>query len=219
MAVSLPHSYPVAHVPLILGGLRRLEGATLIDRLLPSQPAPGLSPGRGGEALVLAILDGAQALYKVGQRRAERGMVSLPQPGLTQASRPDYRLGPILAALFAANLNTVFGAGALKALAVSALPTPWRHQDTTTIPLYGASDDEPKTPRAPRPAYGHSKERRDDLTQVLLSLGVSGAGGIPLRRGGRDGNRSASVASPLAIEEGLALGLEGGRGLVADRKA
>ena len=54
---------------------------------------------------------------------------------------------------------------------------------------------------------------------MLLSLGVSGAGGIPLRLGLHDGNRSDSVETPLAIEECLALGLEGVRGIVADSKA
>ncbi len=85
--------------------------------------------------------------------------------------------------------------------------------------LYGAYEDEPKSPEAPRPASGHSKDGRDDLKQVLLSLGVSGDGGLPLRVGLRDGNRSDSVETPLAIEECLALGLEGVRGIVADRKA
>ena len=54
---------------------------------------------------------------------------------------------------------------------------------------------------------------------MLLSLGVSGAGGIPLRLGVRDGNRSDSVETPLALEECLAVGLEGMRGIVADSKA
>lgn len=108
---------------------------------------------------------------------------------------------------------------ALQALAVSAIPTPWLHQDTTPIALYGAYEDEPKSPGTPRPAYGHSKDGRDDLKQVLLSLGVSGDGGVPLRLGVRDGTRSDSVEAPLAIEECLALGLEGVRGVVADSKA
>ena len=85
--------------------------------------------------------------------------------------------------------------------------------------LYGAYEDEPKSPEAPHPAYEHSKDGRDDLKQVLLSLGVSGDGGLPLRMGLRDGNRSDSVETPLAIEECLALGLEGMRGIVADSKA
>ena len=191
----------------------------MIDRLLPPHPAHVLSSGRGAEALVCAILDGDHALYKVGQRLEERGMVALLQPGLTRVSPHAYRLGHILDALFAANLNTVFGAVALKALEVYAIPTPWLPLDTTTLTLYGAYADEPQTPRAPRPAHGHSKDGRDDLKQVLLSLGVGGDGGIPLRVGVRDGNHSDSVETPRAIEECLALGLEGVRGVVADSQA
>jgi transposase len=218
MAMAVQQLRPIAHLPLILGVLRRLEVATLIDGLLTPHPGHVLSAGHGVEALVLAILDGAHALYKVGKRLEERGMMDLLQPGLTRASLHDYRLGHILDALFAANLNKVLSAVALKALEVYALPTPWLHQDTTTIALYGAYEDDPKTVGAPRPAYGQSKDGRADLKQVLLRLGVSGDGGLPLRLGVRDGNRSDRVETPLAIEECLALGLEGVRGLVAARK-
>ena len=48
---------------------------------------------------------------------------------------------------------------------------------------------------------------------------MSGDSGIPLRLGVRDGNRSDSVETPVAIAECLALGLEGMRGIVADSKA
>jgi len=219
MAIAVQQIHPLAHLPLILGVLRRLEVASVVDGIIPLHPEHVLSAGRGVEALVLAILEGDHALYKVGKRLDERGMLDLLQPGLTRASLNDYRLGHILDALFAANLNKVFSAVALKALAVYAIPTPWLHQDTTTIALYGAYEDEPKTVGAPRPAYGHSKDGRDDLKQVLLSLGVSGDGGLPLRVGLRDGNRSDSIETPLAIEECLALGLDGVRGIVADSKA
>ena len=105
MAMTVQQIHPVAHLPLVLGVLRRLEVATRIDDLIPPHPAHGLSCGRGVEALVLAILDGHHALYKVGRRLEERGMVALLQPGLTRAALHDYRLGHILDALFAANLN------------------------------------------------------------------------------------------------------------------
>src|SRR5262249_11553662 len=137
----------------------------------------------------------------------------------TRAALHDSRLGPILDALFAAHRNKVFSVIALKAFEGYALPTSWRHQDTTTMRLYGAYADEPQSPEAPPPAYGQSTDGRDALTQVLLSLGGSGDGGRPLRLGLRDGNRSDSVATPRAIEECLALGLDGGRGIVADSKA
>jgi transposase len=219
MAMTGQQMHPVAHVPLVLGVLRRLEVAMVVDGLIPPHPAHMLSCGRGVEALVLAILDGDHARYKVGRRLEERGLVALLQPGLTRAALNDDRLGHLLAALFAANLNRVFGAIALKALAVYAIPTPWLPQDTTTIALYGAYEDEPQTLGAPRPAYGHSTDGRDARKQVLLSLGVSGDGGVPLRLGLRDGNTSDRGEMPVAIAACLALGLEGIQGLVADSKA
>jgi hypothetical protein len=51
-------------------------------------------------------------------------MVALLQPGCTRASLHDDRLGHILDALFAANLNNVFSAVARKALEVYTMPTP-----------------------------------------------------------------------------------------------
>jgi transposase len=43
--------------------------------------------------------------------------------------------------------------------------------------------------------------------------------GLPLRLGVRDGNTSDSTETPVAIEEWMALGLDGVRGIVADSKA
>jgi hypothetical protein len=85
--------------------------------------------------------------------------------------------------------------------------------------LSGAAEDAPQTLGAPRPAYGQSQDGRAARKQVLRRLGVSGEGGVPLRLGGRDGNRSARVATPVAMAECLALGLEGVRGIVAESKA
>jgi transposase len=219
MTVSIGRVAPVAHLPLVLGVLRKLEVAQLIDTMLPPNPAHVLSNGRGVEALVLAILDGHHALYKVGRRLDERGMFPLLQPGLEPTSVHDTRLGQILEALFHANLQQVFSAMALKALETSAIATPWMHHDTTTISLYGAYADVSSANHAPRPAYGHNQDGRGDLKQVLLSLGVSGDGGVPVRMGLRDGNTSDSVEGPQAITESLALGLSGFKGMVADSKA
>src|SRR5215510_9016603 len=97
MAIAIQQISPVAHLPLVLGVVRKLNMAGLIDTFCPPHPAHVLSCGRGVEALLLAILE----------------------------------------ALFAAQLNRVFGAIALNALDVS----PWLHQDTTTITLYGAYEE------------------------------------------------------------------------------
>jgi hypothetical protein len=118
MAVTMQQIRPVAHLPGVLGVIRKLQGAALLDTFCPPHPAHVLSCGRGVEALLLAILEGHHALSKVGARLEEGGMLSLLQPGLTRASLQDDRLGQLLEALFAAPLNRVFGAIALHALAV-----------------------------------------------------------------------------------------------------
>jgi len=162
MATTIQQMHPVAHLPLVLGVLRCLEVATVIDRLIPPHPAHGLSCGRGVEALVLAMLDGHPALAKVGRRLEAGGMVRLRQPELTRAALNDDRLGHILAALLAAHLHKGFGVVARKALEVSALPPPGLPQDTTTMALSGAYADALQPLGAPRPASGHSQDGRDD---------------------------------------------------------
>jgi hypothetical protein len=52
-----------------------------------------------------------------------------------------------------------------------------------------------------------------------LSLGVSSDGGLPLRLGVRDGHTRESTETPVAIEDCLALGLAGVRGMVAESQA
>src|SRR5207253_6561017 len=77
MAMTIQQISPVAHLPLVLGVVRKLNVAALIDTCCPPHPAHVLSCGRGVEALLLAILDGHHALYKVGARLEERGMFGL----------------------------------------------------------------------------------------------------------------------------------------------
>ena len=72
MATTGQQMHSVAHLPLVLGVLRRLEVATVIDRLIPPHPAHGLSCGRGVEALVLAMLDGHGVPRKAGQVAVDR---------------------------------------------------------------------------------------------------------------------------------------------------
>jgi transposase len=213
MAVSIQRIAPVAHLPLALEVLRKLNVAQLTDTLIPPTRPTSCPVAAGWKRWCWRFSMGTMPSTD------ERGMLPLLQPGLEAASVHDTRLGQILDALCAANLNRVFGAMALHALDTYAIETSWLHQDTTTIALYGAYEEAAADPAAPRPAYGHSKDSRDDLKQVLLSLGVSGDGGIPLRMGLRDGNTSDSVDVPQAIAESLALGLDGVKGVVADSKA
>jgi hypothetical protein len=65
MAMPIQQISPVAHLPLVLGVIRKLNVAALIDTFCPPHPAHVLSGGRGVEALLLAILDGHHALRSI----------------------------------------------------------------------------------------------------------------------------------------------------------
>jgi Domain of unknown function (DUF4277) len=118
MTVTMHQSSPVAHWPVVLGVVRKLQVAALIETCCPPHPAHGLSCGRGVEALLLAMLEGHHALDKVGARLEERGMLPRLQPRLTGTALHDDRLGQILDALFSATLHQVCGAVARNALEV-----------------------------------------------------------------------------------------------------
>jgi len=81
MTVMIDRVVPVAHLPLVLGVLRKLGIAELVDSMIPPHLDQRVSAGRAVEALGLAILDAHHALYKVGRRLDERGMLPLLQPG------------------------------------------------------------------------------------------------------------------------------------------
>jgi hypothetical protein len=116
MVVTIDRVSRVAHLPLVLGVLRKLDVAGLVDAFIAPHPEQVVSAGRAMEALVLSILDGHHALYKVGRRLDERGLLELLQPGLEPLSLHDTRLGQPLDALFDANLNQVFSPIALRTL-------------------------------------------------------------------------------------------------------
>jgi Domain of unknown function (DUF4277) len=81
MAMTVRAVKPVAHLPLVLGVRRKLDIAMRIDERVPPHPANVLSWGRGVAAFVWAMLDGDHALYTVGTRLHERGMLPLLQDG------------------------------------------------------------------------------------------------------------------------------------------
>jgi hypothetical protein len=82
---------PVAPLPLVLGVLRRLAVATVMDRLLPPQPASGLSCGRGVAAHQAGFIPhmgehfGPAAFRLKRPLGAMQGAYILPMPGWDSA--------------------------------------------------------------------------------------------------------------------------------------
>src|SRR5437867_1992254 len=82
MAIAVQQIHPVAHLPLVLGVLRRLEVATVIDRLLRPTRRTGSRMGVGPKPWCSPFSMGIMPSLRWGKRLEERGMVSLQQPVL-----------------------------------------------------------------------------------------------------------------------------------------
>ena len=73
MAIPVQQIHPVAHLPLVLGVLRRLEVATVIDRLIPPHAgawalvwAWGRSPGPRHSGWASCALQGGETAGRAG---------------------------------------------------------------------------------------------------------------------------------------------------------
>jgi hypothetical protein len=151
MAIAMPQISPVAHLPVVVGVVCKLQVAARIDTFCAPHPPHVLSCGRGVEALRLAILDGHHALYAVGARLEERGMLPLLQPGLLRASRHADRREQSRDGLFAAHVNRVCGTIALTAQGGRSPPTPLAAPGDDDPALWGVCRGAPPARRT-RPA-------------------------------------------------------------------
>jgi transposase len=75
------------------------------------------------------------------------------------------------------------------------------HYDTTSVSLWGTYDSATEQP-AVLITFGHNKDHRPDLKQVVVGAAVSGDGGVPLISNTHDGNTNDSVL-PISYWERL----------------
>ena len=104
----------------------------------------------------------------------------------------DDSLADTLDALYEAGLEKIQGAVSANIVSEFSIALTEIHYDTTSICFWGTYDNDTKEP-AIIITFGHSKDHRSDLKQVILGAAVSGDGGIPLISETHDGNTSDSV--------------------------
>ncbi len=188
----------------------------LVNRMLTwDQIRTKVSPGERIFAMVLDILLGHSPLYRVEDRLASTDVPLLLGEGRIAEDFSDDSLGRALDKLYDAGPKAVFTALGAQAFAHEALTTRSVHWDSTSRTLYGAYPGTPPKPAAvsakedpnavlqPPPAvprYGHSKDHRPDLKQLILSVLVTGDGVI--YQGSVDaGNASDKALNRRAIAD------------------
>lgn len=158
-----------------------------------------LSPGERIQALIVNILTSRRPLYRVWEGFTETDYELVLGAGVTPEDVNDDALGRALDKLQACEARLVFSLVATRALIHEQVEHRFLHWDSTTRSLYG---DYPTATgqSAVRPARGHSKDKRPDLKQIVLTL-LCNREGMPLCGQVRDGNSSDKKANGEMIAE------------------
>ncbi len=161
-------------LPVIASFCRRLDIAGIIDALVPIRSVATMTIGQAVEAMVCNRLTSPTPLVHVedwARRWAVEEVLRIPGFALN-----DDKLGRALDAI-APVLEEITGTVAVGAIDVFGIDISQLHWDMTSFSLHGAypgTDED-----YPAPAYGHPKDRREDLLQIQAGIAAASDGGIP----------------------------------------
>lgn len=182
-------------LPIVNLMLDRLGLAALLADALPNTDARlKLAPALAIRLVVTNLILGRQPLYGLGEWAASFDPVLL---GLTTddlAVLNDDRVGRALEALFDADRASLLTSVVLRAISEFSIDTSQLHNDSTSISVHGAYADAVGVERGGKPTaaitWGHSKDHRPDLKQLVWILTVSADGAVPMAYRLADGNTS-----------------------------
>ncbi len=174
----------VKYLPIIKHFAQKINLVGTLDTMVNSHME--LSPGIAVLAMVLDTLSGRTPLYRLEEFFFEKDTELLLGTDVPPERFSDYNLGRVLDKIHQTGTQKVFSSIAQNAVTAFDIDTKRVHFDTTSISVYGDYDytDEPFNI-----TYGHSKDKRPDLKQFLISL-LCVDRNIPIIGTTEDGNAS-----------------------------
>jgi transposase len=187
----------VGGLPLVNRILERLKVDRLLEKVLPA--GGGLvSPARAlGVLLRNIVLNDRQPIYTHAEwaERTEPALIGLEQGQAAYLN--DDRVGRALDRLFDADRAALLTEMVLGVIREFEIKLDQLHNDSTTLTLTGQyrHADGGKVRGKPTliVTYGHNKDHRPDLKQLLFVLTISADGAVPIHYQALDGNTSDSV--------------------------
>jgi transposase len=188
-------SRTLAGLPVVNAVLDRLGLPGLLAGALPAGDSRSkLAPAVAIRLVVTNLALGREPLYGLGEWAARHEATLLGLTNEDVAVLNDDRVGRALEALFDADRGSLLTAVVLRAISEFAVDTAQLHNDSTSISVHGAYRDAVGTERGGKPTaavvFGHSKDHRPDLKQLVWILTVSADGAVPLAYRLADGNTS-----------------------------
>lgn len=187
-------SYTIGALPIVNQLLERMKLNEFLREHLRRDGPRTRVPTRTGLLLLLRnLLFSREPVYGVGQW-ADRYLPELV--GITSSGREhlnDDRLGRCLDRLFEAEQHELVLDVVRHVIKEFGLRLDELHNDSTTISFFGAywdaaEEDSQRGRPTPAITYGHSKDHRPDLKQLLYVLTVTEDGGVPIYFTTKSGN-------------------------------
>ena len=179
-------SYSVGALPIINHVLDRMNLEKILEAQLPNEDArTKIRTCCGLMLLVRNILISREPLYGVGEwaSRYAPDLLGLT-PGQVAALNDD-RSGRWLARFFAFDPPAIALAATTHSVRRFQVALDELHNDSTTVTFYGAyrgaeQEQQRHGRTAPAITFGHNKDHRPDLKQLLYVLTLSHDGGVPV---------------------------------------
>lgn len=187
-------AYSVGPLPLIRSIVDRLTLDDLLERFVPQKRLgrdTDVPAGRAISALVFNVLVSREPMYAIPDWL---GSQALDLVGIDPADCErfnDDRVGRALERLLEADSASLLTAVLSRAVTEFGVEASQIHNDTTSISFFGNYDGQANPAEKKRPPYitfGHSKDHRPDLKQLVYSLSITADGAIPIHFKTYDGN-------------------------------
>jgi len=180
-------------LPIVCHFLKRAGLDALLERYLPASGLR-LSPAAAIGVVVRNLCLGREPVYGLGEwaSRFEPGLLGLGREQLGALN--DDRVGRALACLFDADRASLLTELLLGVIAEFELDLSQLHNDSTSITFSGAYAQADGRPRGGKPTpaitFGHNKDHRPDLKQLLWILTVCADEAVPIAYRSAAGNTS-----------------------------
>ena len=199
----------LGHLGLIAAVVKKLKIVEKIDRRLPVSKEHGaiVTMGQRVSAMILNGLGFLNdRLYLHSMFFEDKPIEHLLGEGITADNLNDDALGRALDAIYDYGTTKLFSELAFEIANEHNLLGKTARLDTTTISLQGDYDED-ESERAKGSidvTYGHAKNKRFDLKQVILSLTNSGKSGHPLWMEALSGNTSDKTSFQETVRKFVA---------------
>jgi len=187
----------IGGLPIVNDILHRLQFGRLLREAIPHRDHEVEADVALGVLLRNIVINDRQPIYTLAEwaARIEPELLGLGKHGAERLN--DDRMGRALERLFDADRSSLLTKIILQAIREFMIDTDHLHNDSTTLTLTGAYKTADGHVVRGQPTlkvtYGHNKDHRHDLKQLLFVLTVSGDGAVPIHYRSMDGNTSDST--------------------------